>query len=159
MIKHIVFISLLVITSVANAISNECYSAIKSKLLSTPPDNTAEKCIENLYDEISNGDAAAIHDGVSLLKFTDAGYTFSMKISLAYALPLKPYVVLNELKTDMDTLQWVCGIPFVEPKEPFVKSYYEKTHASLILLTHRTDKETDRLARICLGELDRVYKL
>lgn len=157
MTKCIFSIFLISITTAVNAVSNKCDSAIKSK--STAEEDTAWKCIENISNEISKGDINSIRYGLSILPSTDAGFTSVIKQSLAYALPYRSVVILNNLKNNMDVFRNICGMPFIEPEKLFIKGYYKKTHAALISLSNHADAETGKLAQICLNELDKGYKL
>lgn len=52
-----------------------------------------------------------------------------LKISMAYALPERPSEVLKFV--DESNIKFICGIPFIEPSQSEVNSYYLKTTTAL----------------------------
>lgn len=56
-----------------------------------------------------------------------------LKISMAYALPERPSEVLKFV--DESNVKFICGIPFIEPSQSEVDSYYLKTTTALKNIT------------------------
>lgn len=136
-------------------------SHVKSDLQHLP----AKKVISNLkkhgefeqmLKRIDEGDAQWIALAPSLYEGTDAGDSEDIEIALATALPKNALAVLSILNGDeaaaegQPRIDRVCGVPFIEPTDDFVKKYLRESTAAL---KAASDEKLLPLAQKCLGYL------
>jgi hypothetical protein len=117
------------------------------------------ECIDNLSVEISEGNFLAIKNGVEVYKIADGGLAMDMRVILADGLLSNPSAVLFYLRGEQEKLKLVCGIPYIEPTDEFIRHYYAKTNRLLFKLTQSKNEQTKHDAQLCLSKLDGAYKL
>jgi hypothetical protein len=122
--------------------------AVIAKLNATPNPNAWDVVVGG----IKTGQAAWLEVAGKLASETDAGGSEDIKISLAYALPKNPAGVLTLVDSQRFlAVGQVCGAPFIEPTDAFLKSYLMRTKRSLIRMKTRK-LEAVRLR--CLDEIE-----
>ncbi len=94
-------------------------------------------------DHVEKGETTWIKTTPALAKYTDAGYSEDMSISLATALPLNPVAVLSVIDEDNYPLsaKRVCSAPFIDTDRQQLDVYLRKTKAVLHKVTTPALKE------------------
>lgn len=156
----LIFTVLLLICTSCSAASSDP-SRVKSDLQQWP----AKKVISNLkkrgefeqiLKHIDEGDAQWVALAPSLYKGTDAGDSEDIEIALATALPKNALAVLSVLSGNtaisegQPGIDKVCGVPFIEPTDDFVKKYLKESTAALKAVN---DQKLLPVAQKCLGYL------
>lgn len=106
--------------------------------------------------QIENGDPRWVMVAGELASGTDAGTSEDLQISLATALPKNPIAVLQlaEIQSFL-SLKDLCGAPFIEPSQIFLKKYLKQAKRALRNL-HDARVEARRSA--CLVEIVEIEK-
>lgn len=116
----------------------------------------AWKCLDRLAEKIMNGDLNAIDDGVELLRYTDAGYTSSIKTSLGFALEREARHVIRGLRGNESILIYICGLNFIEPDIEFIKKYYKTVRYKIEEIK---DEDLIYEKNMCIKNMDVSYKI
>ena len=109
---------------------------------------------EKLLDVISTGNSKWVKIAVLLRPETDAGKTTGLQVAMAYALPNAPENVLPTIGHGFE-FDDVCGFPFIEPEQSFLKDHYEK---SMKALEKPLKPELEELRLRCKSEIHARYQ-
>ena len=150
-----IFLLLLFFSCYSNANPNR-ESVVFGKVSEAIKNKNNANILYNDYDDIfryiSKGGGRWINLYPKLKKEPFLGITFfqeGLNIAMAYALSEKPLEVMKFI--DENNIEFICGIPFIEPTQDEINEYYSKTRLA-ILAVRSTSSWKDR----CLFTLDKA---
>lgn len=131
-------------------ILNKAIYAINSRDSS----NISEDEYDKILELISGGDARWVDLYPKLNKQPFLGMTSfqeGLNISMAYALTENPSKVLAFVNED--NVNYICGIPFIEPTQGEINTYYKKAKTKIMAVSDKVFWKNK-----CLFTLDRMAK-
>ena len=109
---------------------------------------------ERVLDGISSGDSTWLNVAVALRPSGTADVGESLPITVAEALPKAPDRVLALIQAGKFSTEEICTIPFIEPSDSLVATYYAQTVSALSRVT-RADLAGTRDR--CKAALDQAH--
>ena len=106
---------------------------------------------ENFYRHVADGDEAWLQLVPSILGGADAGWTGSIIVALAEALPRNPEGVLA-LEGSLVSMKYVCSVPFVEPEDKFIDAYAASVRKALAGIDEVYFEQDKRICLLRLNE-------
>ncbi len=112
---------------------------------------------ESTLQHIETGDPDWLVVAANLADGTDAGTSEELQIALAIALPRNPPGVLNLAGTQSFlSIRDLCGAPFIEPTDEYLKHYLIDARRALQRLPYNSSIEQKKVQ--CLSEIDNAIE-
>ncbi|WP_395490399.1 hypothetical protein ACG1VR_05435 [Cedecea davisae] len=138
--KHIPTALLFIVSSCTSNNVNPTEQVLFNKVVFAIKSGDIKKLSEPDYDDVStylsNGEARWVELYPKLNKEPFLGITSfqeGLNIAMAYALSVNPSEILKFVNSS--NVDYICGIPFIEPTQDEIDSYYLKASAALKKLT------------------------
>lgn len=133
--------------SILNSIEKHGASYVVSKEINNW--ETWDKILKN----IESCKKIWIEVAIAIKPGTDAGYSETLSDTLAFALPNAPENILPIIGDDFK-IQDVCGFPFIEPTDTFLKEHHKK---SLKALARVYDPKLEKRKNACIKTLNQQF--